>query len=237
MKIGGLLDQLLQSGQGALRSAGTAPGTGGSSGQGNALGGFLGGLGGGAAAAGAIGLLMGSKKARKIGGKVLTYGGLAALGVMAYKALSNRQQSAADVRTATAMPSAIQPRTVDRVPQAEAESHELAMLRAIIAAAKADGHIDDRERQMIDEGIAQMTSDREIQAWFDRELRKPLDPVEIARAASTPEMAAEMYLASLIVVDDQNFMERAYLDELARQMNIDPALQRELESQARQYGG
>lgn len=236
MKIGGLLDQLLQGGQSALRNVGAAPTAGGSSGQGNPLGGFLGGLGGGAAAAGAIGLLMGSKKARKIGGKVLTYGGLAALGVIAYKALSNRRQGTADA-PAAAMHSAIQPRTVDRVPQAEAETHELAMLRAIIAAAKADGHIDDRERQMIDEGIAQMTSDREIQAWFDRELRKPLDPVEIARAASTPEMAAEMYLASLIVIDDQNFMERAYLDELARQMNIEPALQRELESQARQYGG
>lgn len=234
MKLGGMLDQLLQSGQNALRNTSSAPRAGGSS-QANPLSGFLGGLGGGAAAAGAIGLLMGSKKARKVGGKVLTYGGLAALGVMAYKALNNRQQSPANAQTSVTPGARI--RTVDRIPEPEVERHEQAMLRAIIGAAKADGHIDDRERQLIDEGIAQLTSDREIQAWFDQELRKPLDPVEIARAASTPEIAAEMYLASLIVVDEQNFMERAYLDELARQMNIEPALQRELESQAAQYGG
>ena len=60
---------------------------------------------------------------------------------------------------------------------------------------------------------------------------KPLDPAEVARAASTPEMAAEMYLASLLMVDQQHFMERAYLDELARQLQLAPALKLELEAQ------
>lgn len=234
MNLGGLLDQLLSSGQNALGKTSATPQAGGSS-QANPLGGFLGGVGGGAMAAGAIGLLMGSKKARKVGGKALKYGGLAALGVIAYKALSNRQQGASPAQSPI-IPQGVQPRTVDRIPAIEAASHERAVLLAIIAAAKADGHIDDRERQLIDEGIARMTSDREIQTWIDQELRKPLDPAEIAKAAATPEIAAEMYLASLIVVDDQNYMERSYLDELARQMGLDATLRRELETQARQYG-
>jgi len=96
--------------------------------------------------------------------------------------------------------------------------------------------VDDRERQLIDEGIAQLTNDREILAWFDQELRKPLDPVEVATSAKNPEMAAEMYLASLLVVDEQNFMERAYLDELARQLKIEASVKQELENQALQYG-
>ena len=45
-------------------------------------------------------------------------------------------------------------------------------------------------------------------------------------------MAAEMYLASLLVVDEQNFMERAYLQELATQLRLDPQLRTELERQA-----
>ncbi len=45
-------------------------------------------------------------------------------------------------------------------------------------------------------------------------------------------MAAEMYLASLLMVDETNFMERAYLDELARQLSLDAGLKVELEAQA-----
>lgn len=221
MNVLSLLDQLLQSGQG-VGNRGQSPA------QGNPLGSLLTGAGGGALAAGTIGVLMGSKKARKIGGTALKYGGLAALGLVAYKAFNTWQQnnaSAAQVQ---------QPRTVDRIPASEAEFHGKAVLRAIIAAAKADGHVDDRERQLIDESIAQLTDDRELQFWVDQELRKPMDPAEIATSATTPEIAAEMYLASLLMVDEENFMERAYLDELARKLNLEPSFKMELERQAKQ---
>ena len=45
-------------------------------------------------------------------------------------------------------------------------------------------------------------------------------------------MAAEMYLASLLMVDDTSFMERAYLDELARQLRLPAGLKAELEAQS-----
>ncbi|PKN43674.1 MAG: DUF533 domain-containing protein [Deltaproteobacteria bacterium HGW-Deltaproteobacteria-18] len=224
MSIMNLLDQLLQSGQGALQNAGNR---GNATAQGNPLGSLLTGAGGGALAAGTIGVLMGSKKARKMGGAALKYGGLAALGLVAYKAFSTWQQNNASTTQVQ------QPRTLDRIPAPEAEFHGKAVLRAIIAAAKADGHIDDRERQLIDQSIAQLTSDLELQSWVDQELRKPMDPAEIATSATTPEIAAEMYLASLLMVDEENFMERAYLDELARKMNLDPSFKMELERQAK----
>ena len=40
-----------------------------------------------------------------------------------------------------------------------------------------------------------------------------------------------MYLASLLVADEQSFMERAYLNELARQLKLEPALQQRLQNQ------
>ena len=61
-----------------------------------------------------------------------------------------------------------------------------------------------------------------------------MDPSEIASAASTPEMAAEMYLASVLIVDEESFMERSYLQELASQLKLDPALKAELEKEVRQ---
>ncbi|WP_191864436.1 DUF533 domain-containing protein, partial [Pseudomonas viridiflava] len=68
--------------------------SGGQSSQGSqgGLGGLLSGAGGGALAAGAMSLLRG-KGSRGTGGKALKYGGLAALGVLAYKAYNNWQAS------------------------------------------------------------------------------------------------------------------------------------------------
>ncbi|CFN79703.1 Protein of uncharacterised function (DUF533) [Bordetella pertussis] len=40
-----------------------------------------------------------------------------------------------------------------------------------------------------------------------------------------------MYLASLLVADEQSFMERAYLDELARQLKLPAELKQQLEAQ------
>lgn len=191
------------------------------------LAGLLSGKGGAALAGGALGLLLGSKKGRKMGGKVLTYGGLAALGVIAYKAYGNWQNQQKGV-------AAPAPQTIDRLPPAQAEQHSRAILIALIAAAKADGHVDDRERQLIDEEIAKLTQDRDLLGWVDQELKKPLDPAAIAAIASTPEMAAEMYLASILMADEENFMERAYLQELAKQLRIAPELQTELDNQAKQ---
>jgi len=222
MNTRGLLDQLLKSGQQLLEKQGGTTKPGNPSG---GLGGLLSGAGGGLLGGGALGLLLGSKKARKYGGKALTYGGLAALGVLAYKAYGNWQ---ANQRGAAA-----EPQTIDRLPPAQAEQHSQAVLRALVAAAKSDGHIDERERALIEGEFTRLDSDRELQNGLHAEMNKPLDPAEVARAAQTPEMAAEMYLASVMMVDQENFMERAYLDELARQLRLDPGLRQELESQVR----
>lgn len=223
MNTKGLLEQLFKQGSELLSGKG-----GKLQGAAGGLGGMLSGKGGAALGGGALGLLLGSKSGRKMGGKLLTYGGLAALGVVAYKAYSNwQQQQGANVSQA-------QPQTIDRLPPLQAEQHSHAILRAIIGAAKADGHIDDKERELIDNEIARLTQDGDLQHWFDAELKKPLDPAEIARSASTPEMAAEMYLASLLLIDEENFMERTYLTELASQLNLQPSLKIELEQQARQ---
>ena len=73
---------------------------------------MLSGAGGGALAAGAMGLLLGNKKVRKVGGKVAIYGGLAALGVIAYKAYGNwqaQQGTASTYRTPNHRPLAGRP--------------------------------------------------------------------------------------------------------------------------------
>ena len=213
MNLNGFLDHLLRSAAPATLS--------GNDGRGG-LGGMLGSdFGKGAMAGGALGLLLGRNKATR---KLATYGGLAALGMMAYRAYG-------DYRAQQGAP--VQPQTVDRLPPPEAGIHGEAILRALVAAAKADGHIDAREREVIEGEFARLAPGAEVQQWMKAELDKPLDPSEVARAASTPEVAAEMYLASLVATDEQNFMERAYLDELSRQLGLDAALRQRLDDEYR----
>lgn len=226
MNTKSLLDQLLQSGQSLLQGqlSGTHKAVSGGS-PGGPLSGLGQSLGKGALASGALSMLLGSKRMRKVGGKGLAYGGLAALGVLAYRAYSDWQKQ--NAATAPASP----PRTVDRVSGAEAETHSNAMLKALVAGAKADGHVDDRERQLIEEELGKLADDAKLRGWLKAELSKPLDPAEVASAATTLEVASEMYLVSLMMVDDQNYMERAYLDELARNLKLDPSLKASLETQ------
>ncbi|KAG0774162.1 hypothetical protein G6F22_014287 [Rhizopus arrhizus] len=168
-----LLDQLLQSGQGLLSDATNRVqgATGGSGGKGS----FLTGLGGGALGAGALGLLMGSKKARKIGGKVAMYGGMAALGALAYRAYGDWQRNQAGGAPATP------PQTLDRLPAPEAEQHSTAVLTAMIGAAKSDGHIGPEERTLLETELSKLSSDAPDRRWLETELSRPLDPAAPAR--------------------------------------------------------
>ena len=189
---------------------------------------FLTGAGGGALAGSALSLLLGNKGGREIVGNVLTYGGMAAVGAIAYKAYNNWQSN-----QAPGVPQA-EPQTLDRLPQAQAEQHQRAILLAMVTAAKADGHVDERERGLMTEALTKLGSgNAEFEQWLAAELNKPLDPAAVARAATTPEMAAEIYIASLLVVNEEHFLERAYLEELARQLRLEPGLKNELEQQVR----
>ena len=229
MSVQQLLKQVLQSGQGLGQSAGSQLGD-------LAKGSGLGGFGGGALAGGLLGVLLGNKTLRKKGGKIATYGAAAALGAVALKAYQdwqkNKSSGAAPIPPVPApapMPFAAPAALGWSEP--ELEQHSRVILSAMIAAAKADGHIGPQERQLIESELARVASSPADRAWFEAELQKPADPASIATLASSPEMAAEVYLASALVIDDESFMERAYLDELARQLNIDVSLKSRLEAQ------
>jgi uncharacterized membrane protein YebE (DUF533 family) len=216
MNLQSLLDQILGAGASA---APTRSGTDGKSGHAN--------FGTGMLAGGVLGLLLGDKRVRKFGGKALTYGGAAALGALAFRAYSNWQQQKAAAGAAPA------PQAAQFLP-APAEDHSRAVLKALIAAAKSDGHIDARERGLIEEKLASLADDPALRSWIDQEVARPLDPAEVAAAAPSMEVASEMYLVSVLAVDAESFMERAYLDALATQLKLPAELRAQLETEAKQ---
>lgn len=187
----------------------------------------------GAAVGGVLGLLLGTRRGRGIGGTALKYGSVAALGALAWKTYQEHQSRAqAGAPAAAGAPPAATPASFAALPAPQQEAHSRAMLKALIAAAKADGHMDEREQGLVHAELQRSDADAATRAWVEAELRRPVEPAEVAAAATGPEMAAEIYLASLLVVDQTSTMERAYLDALASELRLAPALKADLEARA-----
>jgi uncharacterized membrane protein YebE (DUF533 family) len=186
---------------------------------------MLGGLGKGALLGGALALLLGTKAGRQLGGSAVTVGGLAALGGIAYKAYRDWQAAQGGGAPEPGTP-------VDRLTGPQAESRGQALMRAMIGAARADGHIDEAERVRITGQVQRMGLDAEWSRFLLAELDRPLDAAAVARGADSPEAAAEIYLVSLTAIDLDDPRERSYLDTLARHLRLAPDLVRRLELEA-----
>jgi len=189
----------------------------------NALSGF----GGGALTGGLAGLLLGSKSGRKLAGSALTYGGMAVAGALAYRAYQNWQAGKAATSTANAdTPLLPPPANTPFNPVNDDAQQSLArnLLRAMIAAAKADGHIDAAEQGNIFAQMDKLNVSAEDKAFVMDELRKPLDVDAVANTARSPEEAAELYTVSLLAIDVDSPAERGYLALLAARLKLDDKL-------------
>ena len=180
---------------------------------------------------GAMGMLVGSKRGRSMGGKALKYGAIAGVGMLAWKAWQSSQE-----KKGAATQSSSEGERVEVLSGEYQERRSLELLQAMIMAARADGHIDEQEQALITDQIDALGADEEMHRWVEQQLKVPLDAQSLAREADSPQAAREMYLISVAVIDDQNPMERAWLDQLASALNLTPEMAAELERQAQQAG-
>jgi len=180
---------------------------------------------------GAMGMLVGSKRGRKLGGKALKYGAIAGVGVLAWKAWQSAQ---ANKNSGSESQDASEGERVEALEGEYQERRSLELLQAMIMAARADGHIDEQEQAMITEQIDALGADDEMHRWVEQQLNAPLDAKALAREADSHQAAREMYLISVAVIDEQNPMERAWLDQLASALDLSQEMTAELEHQAQQ---
>lgn len=186
----------------------------------------LSGLGKGAAIAGVAAVLLGTGVGRGLTGLALKLGGLAAVGGLAYKTFQDWQ-----AKNGEAPVDPGQPVTALSGPQLDRRG--FALLRAMLAAAKADGHIDATEQARIDAYLQKLNLDPEALHFVKDELAKPVSAKDVAAGADSPAAAAEIYLTSLLAINIDSDQERAYLDELARELKLPPELVSELLEQAK----
>ena len=178
---------------------------------------LLGKIGGGAAAVGLASMLLG-KKTRK---NLLKTGSSAALGALAYHAYQSWQQS----RNTEAPPAqnAFAPQGT------QSEDSGRLILKTMIAAAAADGSIDETERSLIE----QESGSSEGSQWLLAETRNPAAPAELAAlAGGNTAAAAEAYLAARMVCGELSRKEIVFLSQLADAFRLDPQLVEQLERQA-----
>ncbi len=195
------------------------------------------GLVGGVAAGGLAALLLSNKKARKMGTKALKYGGMAAVGGLAYKAWRDHKAAQAGetplpAKTAPKPPSGSIFDLAQPSPAASGEDVRLVIIRAMISAAKTDGHIDDDERARIEGKIHALNLSQDEQTFLVDQLNAPSDPITIARLARNEEQSAEIYIASAMAVDSDTAEEKRYLDRLADALHLPSDLRSRLDAEA-----
>ncbi len=188
------------------------------------------GFAGGAALGGLSALLLSNKKARKTAFGVAKWGAVAGLGVLAWKALQNHKAGQApqptEVTDADAAAAPMIPAdTATGAPFAEA------LIRAMVFAARADGHIDEAEESRIVQAVDQQMPGANAHQMIFAMMREPLDAQVLAAAPKTQEQAAEIYLVSCLACEPDHPMERAWLNSLAQALNLPEGLPAHLEAQ------
>jgi uncharacterized membrane protein YebE (DUF533 family) len=187
-------------------------------------------LGKGAIAGGLLGILL-TQGGRRMLGTGLKIGGMAAIGGLAYKAYEDWKNGRKPEDGAAAQPA---PEGSEFLPGDAQAADELAtrLLQAMIAAAKADGHVTLEERAAIDAQLGNLGLGDEATALIATELDAPLDVDRIAALARSEAEATQLYAASLLVADQESEAEKAYLAGLAAAMKLDRGLVEHLHAEA-----
>jgi uncharacterized membrane protein YebE (DUF533 family) len=117
----------------------------------------------------------------------------------------------------------------------DAISNDAAMhiIKAMIAAAAADGRIDDAEYARIVGAAGGAAASPEAKAFLERELRSPATAAELAREVSSAEEALQVYTAARVAIDADNASEKGFLAELASALGIDADLAGQVDATAR----
>ena len=102
-------------------------------------------------------------------------------------------------------------------------SESVLLIRAMIAAANADGVIDQTERNNILERLQSVELSPEEHAFIAKELLVPVEMEAIVTGVTTPALAEQVYTVSLMAIDVDTDQERRYLAALADRLNLDPA--------------
>ncbi len=172
------------------------------------------------------GVLLGTGTGRQVAGSALKLGSLAAIAGLGYQAYKNYRDGQNPAETAQAGTPELLPPPTDSGfhPEAVSTDFALILVRAMIAASRADGHIDDAERARIMDKLKVSGLGEDAAKFLEDELANPIDLDAIVAAATTEEHRVELYTASRLAIEPKTRAERGYLDLLAGRLGLADAL-------------
>ena len=185
---------------------------------------MLNGLKKGAIASAVLVGLIGTKGGRKLTGVALKLGSVAALGTVAYKGYQNWLEK----RNTTG--DTVKP--VHDLDDNDAHQRSKLLITAMVAAANADGNIDDKEQQELKHQILKMHLPKSLAGELEAIIDSPADAQALAAQVTDFEAASEVYIASrLFIGKHSSLTERMYLEQLVAEMELDSELVESLEAQ------
>jgi uncharacterized membrane protein YebE (DUF533 family) len=145
----------------------------------------------------------------------------------------SRYIASTTVQTLTYSPATLSQQQFEQVVQDKRHNTgQMLMLRAMITAANADGHIDENERQRIYQQVDNFDLTTQEKASLFDELRHPFSLQELVKAVPNSQTAIEVYAASLLAIDEQQAASQDYLNRLASSMLLPAELVKALHGQA-----
>ena len=108
----------------------------------------------------------------------------------------------------------------DSVDAGKAVQEAVLLIRAMIAAANADGVIDEEERNRILKKLETADLSDQEHSFIVKELLSPAGLEDIAAQVKSPEMAKMVYTVSLLAIEVDTDAERAYMKTLAQQLSL-----------------
>ena len=182
---------------------------------------MLNGLKKGALASAVLVGLIGTKGGRKLTGVALKLGSVAALGTAAYKGYQHWLGQKQDADNAAI--------AVHELSETGAHERSKLLIMAMVAAANADGNIDDEEQKLLKHQILEMHLPSRLVVDLEKIIDSPADVQSLAAQVPNLEAASEVYLASrLFIGDHSSVTERMYLEQLVAEMGLDSDLVRSL---------
>jgi uncharacterized membrane protein YebE (DUF533 family) len=106
------------------------------------------------------------------------------------------------------------------------------MIQVMIAAAHADGTVDEQEEQAVLDRLKGENLSQEERMYLLTELHNPKPIEQLTAGITDPTTARAMYMLAVSAVDIDTEAERRWFDQLAQRLTLSKAIQAFIEEQA-----
>lgn len=186
---------------------------------------------------GGLGAIVGgTKTGRSLAFDAAKVGGLVLIGGLAYKAWQNHQAGKPLISGRDASPQKLAQAAPDGSgfeEAAQTNENALLYLRAMIAAAAADGEIDEDEFKRITGNLQQLGFNEDAREFLEQEFQQPATPEDLAQSANSPEVRTQVYTAARIAIEPDSTEENEWLQALANALGLEQNLKQQIDAAAR----